>query len=105
MRDERFQIYLRQLYRNYSSEKLEHMLDSLGIQLASERETYSSDYEYAADLLGTTPEELEAALRDDQTVPEGPALEARRTDWRITALLAVALGALIVWALWHLFQS
>lgn len=65
LEDERFQNYLRQLRRGYSREKLEHMLLSLGIVMAAEREAYYSDYEYAAALLGATPEELDERYGED----------------------------------------
>jgi hypothetical protein len=32
---------------------------ALGLDMARERETYFSDYEYAAALLGATPEQLQ----------------------------------------------
>ncbi len=38
------------------------MLDSLGIELGRERESYYSDYEYAAALLGTTPDQIDESL-------------------------------------------
>lgn len=56
--DDRFLSYLKQLRRRYSPEKAEHMLQTLGIELARERELYINDHEYAAALLGTTPEML-----------------------------------------------
>ncbi len=59
--DERFQHYLARLRTHYSQERAEHMLQSLGIQLARERAAYFNDYEYAAALLGLSPEALEAA--------------------------------------------
>lgn len=59
--DERFQNYLARLRVHYSRERCEHMLNSLGIQLARERAAYFSDYEYAAALLGASPEALESA--------------------------------------------
>ena len=57
--DEDFQRHRKQLQRRYPREKAEQMLESLGIQMAREREAYFSDYEYAAAILGTTPEALE----------------------------------------------
>ena len=58
--DEEFQSQLRQLQRRYPREKAEQMLDSLGIQMAREREAYFSDYEYAAAILGQSTDELDA---------------------------------------------
>ena len=52
----RFQAFLKQLRRQYSHEKAEHMLGSLGIEMARERDLYANDHEYASAL-------LEAVLR------------------------------------------
>ncbi|MBM4095127.1 MAG: hypothetical protein FJ276_37830 [Planctomycetes bacterium] len=54
-----FRSFLAQLERRYPQEKAERLLQSLGIELAAERDSYFSDYEYAASLLGTTPEALD----------------------------------------------
>jgi hypothetical protein len=62
LEDERFQRYLVRLRTHYSRERAEYMLSSLGIDLARERAAYFDDYEYAAALLGTTPEALEEQL-------------------------------------------
>jgi hypothetical protein len=62
--DEDFLHFLKQLWRRYPPEKAERMLDSLGIDMARERETYYSDDEYAAALLGTTPELLRERFGD-----------------------------------------
>ena len=56
---EDFRCHLSQLFRRYPQEKAEQMLESLGIQLANERDTYFSDFEYAAAILGTTPDALD----------------------------------------------
>ena len=48
---ERFQTYLKQLRRQYSPEKAEHMLGSLGVDMARERDLYDSDHEYVSALL------------------------------------------------------
>jgi len=58
--NEEFAAYLRQLLRRFPVERCEHMLRSLGIEMARERAVYHSDHEYAAALLGTTPEKLKA---------------------------------------------
>lgn len=58
-KDDDFQHYLKQLRRRYPSERVEQMLDSLGIQMAREREAYFSDDEYAAAIMGTTREALD----------------------------------------------
>jgi hypothetical protein len=59
LQDEDFLALLRQAQRRYPLEKAERMLATLGIDMAQERETYYSDNEYAAALLGTTPTDLE----------------------------------------------
>lgn len=62
LEDERFRHYLARLRTHYSRERAEYMLSSLGIDLARERAAYFDDYEYAAALLGTTPEAIESQL-------------------------------------------
>jgi hypothetical protein len=64
--DERFQMYLKQLKRRYSPEKIEHMLASLGIEMGSERATYFTDLEYATALLDAVPQH---AARPAQRAP------------------------------------
>ncbi|HVC92138.1 MAG TPA: hypothetical protein VND64_00530 [Pirellulales bacterium] len=71
MEDERFQGHLAQLRRRYTRERAEHMLGSLGIDLARERDAYFTLHEYAAALLGTTPAELEALFGDVDEAGEG----------------------------------
>jgi hypothetical protein len=73
MDDERFQGYLVQLRRRYSRERAEHMLGSLGIDPAHERDAYFTVYEYAAALLGTTPAELNDLFGDVDLVNESIA--------------------------------
>ena len=58
------QHYLKQLWRRYPSERVEQMLETLGIQMAREREAYFSDDEYAAAIMGTTPEALDEMFGD-----------------------------------------
>lgn len=53
-----FQFHRARLQRRYPFEKAEQMLDSLGIQVANERNAYFSDLEYAAAILSTTPAAL-----------------------------------------------
>lgn len=72
--DERFQHYLARLRSHYPRERAEHMLQSLGIQLARERAAYFSDYEYAAALLGASPEALESAAASP--APPAPTASA-----------------------------
>ena len=59
---EAFQSHVKQLRRRYSSEKVEHMLASLGIEMGRERAAYFSDTEYAAALLDTRPEAIDELL-------------------------------------------
>jgi hypothetical protein len=63
--DDDYQCFLRQMRRRYPEEKAERLLQSLGIELGSERASYFSDYEYAAALLGTTPEILDREFPAD----------------------------------------
>ena len=62
--DEEFQCFVRQLQRRYPQEKAERLLQSLGVELGNERQAYFSDYEYAAALLGTTPDSLDRMFGD-----------------------------------------
>ncbi|QDU96393.1 hypothetical protein [Lignipirellula cremea] len=62
LEDTDFLHLLKQVQRRYPQEKAERMLDNLGIDRALERQAYYSDEEYAASLLGATPERLQAAL-------------------------------------------
>ena len=64
LQDEDFLCFLKQLQRRYPQEKAERLLQTLGIELGNERAAYYSDLEYAASLLGTTPEELERQFGD-----------------------------------------
>lgn len=59
MQDDEYRCWSRQLRRRYGQERAERMLQTLNIELARERDTYYSDYEYAAALLGTTTEQLD----------------------------------------------
>ncbi len=65
LNDDEFQLYFKQLRRRYSREKLEHMLHMLRIEMGRERQAYDSDLEYAASLLGATPESIDAILATD----------------------------------------
>ncbi len=93
--DDRFQSHLKQLKRRYSREKIEHMLQSLGIELARERESYFNDLEYAAALLDTTPEAISAILAQGPT-PRNPGAgqqaggvaDAERAGGVLAAVLA-----------------
>ncbi len=60
LREEDFQCLEKQLQRRYPQEKAERMLQALGVELGNERAVYYSELEYAAALMGTTPEQLQA---------------------------------------------
>lgn len=57
--DLNFRQLVQQNLRRYPLEKAEQMLTSLGIDMSHESESYYSEYEYAAALLGTTPDTLD----------------------------------------------
>jgi hypothetical protein len=50
---------LKSVQRRYPQERAERLLANLGIERGRERDAYYSDEEYAAALLGSTPDELE----------------------------------------------
>lgn len=54
-----FQAFFLRQHRHYPLEKVERMLEKLGIDLAREEASYESPTEYAAALLGTTVKVLE----------------------------------------------
>ena len=64
LQDDDFLCFLKQAQRRYPQEKAERMLSDLGIIMGNERETYYTDEEYAAALLGETPSSIERALTD-----------------------------------------
>ena len=49
---------LKNVRRKYSVERSERLLESLGIEIANERDTYYRDEEYAAAILGLDPKLL-----------------------------------------------
>ena len=57
--DSDFQHLLKSVQRRYPQEKAERLLANLGIERGRERDAYYSDEEYAAALLGSTPDELQ----------------------------------------------
>jgi hypothetical protein len=59
LEDPEFLLILRSIQRRYPQEKAEQLLATLGVERGREREAYYDDEEYAAALLGTSPEELE----------------------------------------------
>ena len=50
--DDQFTALLKNVRRKYPVERAERLLESLGIEIANERDTYYSDAEYAAAILG-----------------------------------------------------
>ena len=50
--DDEFTALLKNVRRKYPVERAERLLESLGIEIANERDTYYSDAEYAAAILG-----------------------------------------------------
>lgn len=65
LEDVDFLSLLRSIQRRYPLEKAERLLASLGIERGREREAYYDDEEFAAALLGTTPDELEQLFGPD----------------------------------------
>jgi hypothetical protein len=59
LRDPEFLRFLTHLEKRYSQEQAEQLLQSLGIELAREREAYFSDEEYTAAIAGTTLDGLD----------------------------------------------
>lgn len=92
--DESFQSLLKQIRRSYPPEKLEHMLAALEIDPANERALYADLAEYAAALMGFTPETLEQADRR-VAPPEGdPLPPLNRFGWRQLLWVALLVAAL-----------
>jgi hypothetical protein len=58
LRDQEFQHFLVHLEKRYSPAAADKMMANLSIDRARERETYYSDEEYAAALLGSSLEQL-----------------------------------------------
>lgn len=56
--DPEFQHFLNHLEKRYSPVEAERMMNNLAIDRARERETYYSDEEYAAALLGSSLDQL-----------------------------------------------
>jgi hypothetical protein len=67
LRDDDFLPFLRVQQRRYPQERAERLLQKLGIDMAHERASYFSDAEYAAALLGSTPESIRTAIEDEQS--------------------------------------
>ncbi len=59
LEDDEFLLLLRQIQRRYPLEKAEQLLSKLGIDMSQERQTYYSDKEYAASILGVSLKSLD----------------------------------------------
>ena len=62
--DPEFRHFLRHIERRYPPENAEGMMQSLGLDLGRERETYYNDEEYAASLLGISQDDLDEMFRE-----------------------------------------
>ena len=58
LRDPEFQHFLHHLEKRYSIDAADRMMQNLAIDRAQERQTYYSDEEYAAALLGSSLDQL-----------------------------------------------
>ena len=105
--DGAFQSYLKQLKRRYSPEKIEHMVDALGIELGRERDAYFDDSEYAAALLDTRPSAIAGILNGpsagdgERAGPDSAAaasrlLALRRFDWGAWAVTLLAVAVVVL---------
>jgi hypothetical protein len=91
---EPFQTHLKQLRRRYSHEKIEHMMQSLGIEMGQERAAYFNDTEYAAALLNTRVEAIgeilaKAPEREPRLSEPAPLAASRRSAPKMRDLLVV----------------
>ena len=123
--DDDFQVYLTHLRRRYSRERAEHILGSLGISQANERDSYYTDYEYAAALMGQTPEELDRRFSQPERAidagvvadepshdapqldpdsggvpPAEPSVRTSRQTWAIVGTLLVTAALVVVAVVW-----
>jgi hypothetical protein len=80
LEDEDFHMFIKQLDRRFPREKAELMLDELGIDMANERDTYLNEFEYAAALLGTTPDALDEQFDDDGRMADEAAHQAAQPE-------------------------
>ena len=56
-----FQHLLKQVQRRFPLEKAERLMQQLGIEMGNERDTYYSDEEYAASVLGVSVDQMRDA--------------------------------------------
>src|SRR5687767_13072253 len=65
LRDQEFRHFLTHLEKRYSREKAEQLLQSLAIERGHERETYYSDEEYVASIVGISVDALHELYPDN----------------------------------------
>jgi hypothetical protein len=63
--EEDFQSLVNQLSTRYGPERVERLVEQLGIERANERAAYASDGEFAAGLLGMDWDDLQRRFRSD----------------------------------------
>jgi hypothetical protein len=98
LQSDEFQLYLKQLRRRYSREKIEHMITSLRIELGRERQAYDNDLEYAAALLGARPEAIEGILaRDPSELAARPPRPVEPLDGSPPWTEESVVGRLMLW--------
>jgi hypothetical protein len=98
LQDDEFQLYLKQLRRRYSQEKIEHMITSLRIELGCERQAYENDLEYAAALLGTRPETIDGILaRDPSELAANPGTPVEPVDGTAAWAEESVVGRILLW--------
>lgn len=98
LEDEEFQLYLKQLRRRYSREKIEHMVTSLRIELGRERQAYENDLEYAAAMLGATPDSIAGILaRDPSELATRPGISVEPMDVSPPWTEEGVVGHLMLW--------
>ncbi len=106
--DDDFQVYLRQVRRAFPREKAELLLQEFGIVLGNEQATYACDYEYAASLLGSTPEELECELAANREFPRPTGDDLAppvSPNWPLTIVLLGLLLVVVAWAVWQFLHT
>ncbi|MBX7167226.1 MAG: hypothetical protein K1X74_12930 [Pirellulales bacterium] len=95
LQDDQFLAYLAHQRRSFPRERVEHMLQTLGISWHREREAYYTDEEYAAALLGISPAELAlgyfAPAQSAQTSSSVPSGEPTRDGYGLTLVAVAAL--------------
>ncbi len=107
-----FQTYVNLLRRKYSPEKAEHMLQSLGLYLGRERDTYDSDQQYAESLLKSVPIVKDPAIQlEPLPAPAKTALPAKLRGllasplWLEWGPYGLGLVVLVLLALWSALRN